>query len=281
MNTLTSPSSQLGTRHSLQAMLASDSVEIVPDITSEQSVLSACQDAMHAEHDYATKAVIAGMLLSEFRHSLARSCHSGNSVANAAFKHNQNTPKQDLFLPWLNSHGIAQRTAYRWMNAAERVARHQLRLPAAALFSPFIDIQGEQVPLSRALLASTPSDGDPGSYLPPKLAEFRQSFFDFMSDKTLAEATRAAVDGESPAHRITRAASGKSDGGTTGEDRKAWHTFIAEKLSDISSHLKHWRSFTTPQKECTQEALLNAVEKWPTPVLEHLQKAIKLELTLR
>jgi len=289
-STLSIPTSQLGTRQSLQAILAADQVEIVPDASAtEQHVLQACRDALQAEHDYATKAVIAGMLLNEFRHHLARTSHTEKSSLISPISpispttiHGRNQhSKGDSFLPWIESHGIAKPTAYRWMTAAERVARHQLNLPQAAPFTPFIEIHGEPVPLSKALLAPTPSDGPAGSQLDPRLASFRQSFFDFMQDKTLAEATRAAVDGESPAHRITRAAAGKATGGTKGEDRKAWHTFIAEKLSDISAHLKHWRSFTGPQKECTQEALHRAVEKWPTPVLEHMAKAIKLELTRR
>jgi hypothetical protein len=240
---------------------------------SEHHVFTACQAAAQAERDYATKAVLAGMLLIEYRDSL-RPSHCGNSKPNLPVKHNQATPKEEQFLAWLHGKGIARNTAYRWMTAAERVARLQLGLATAEPFSPVIDVEGTIIPLSQALTA-------PEAELPDQALSFRQGFFDFLEDKTLAEATRAAVDGESPAHRITRAGAGKTKGGHAGEDRKDWPTFIAEKLSDVSSHLKHFRKFSGPQKDLAYEHLHRAVEQWPTPVLEHLQKCIKLEMAKR
>lgn len=226
-----------------------------------------------AEGDYVKKAAMAGMMLLEYRDSL-RACHNGTSGANTALKHNKSTPKEDQFKPWLAAHGIAERTAYRWIEVAERVARLQLQLPAAADFRPAIDVEGVVISLSQALTT-------PDAELPQKALQFKQGFFDFLQDKTLAEAARAAVDGESPGSRITRAGAGKAHGGSRGEDRKAWPTFIAKKLSDASSHLEHWPQFTAGQREITQDALRNAFEKWPTGFLEYAQKAIKAELAKR
>jgi hypothetical protein len=240
---------------------------------SEQHVIAACQAAAKAERDYATKAVVAGILLLEYRDHL-RTAHCEPGRSNAVLKHNQHTLPEHNFTLWVETQGIPISTAKRWMNAAERVARLQMGLTLAADFRPSIDVEGVVVPLSAALTA-------PEAELPDQALSFRQGFFDFLEDKTLAEATRAAVDGESPAHRITRAGAGKTKGGHAGEDRKDWPTFIAEKLSDVSSHLKHFRKFSGPQKDLAYEHLHRAVEQWPTPVLEHLAKCIKLEMAKR
>lgn len=253
--------------------LASRGGDVSSPSVPESRVLAACQAAARAEADYATKAVIAGLLLLEHRQALC-SCHSGTGKTNDVIRHNQHTSSDKNFTLWIERNGIAKRTAYRWMGAAECVARLQLGLQTAEPLLPYIDVEGVSVPLSQALTA-------PEAELPPKAMAFRQGVFDFMSDKTLAEAMTAALDGESPAHRITRAAAGKLHGGTRGEDRKAWHTFVAEKLSDVGSHLKHWRSFTADQKTATLEAFTRQVEKWPTPVLEHIKKAAQLELQKR
>jgi hypothetical protein len=243
-------------------------------ITLENTVLQACRAAAQAERDYAQKAVIAGIFLIEYRAKLACICHDGNSRTNSRLKHNNHTPKDDLFLPWLESHGIPQRTAYRWMQAAERVARLQLNIQAAVPFTPAIEVDGTAIPLSQALTC-------PEAELPDQARSFRQAFFDFMADKTIAEACRAAVEGESPAYRISRAGAGKLAGGSHGEDRKAYHLFIAEKLGDISTHLKSWHKLSAAQREAIEDAFSRSLDAWPSPLLEHLVKHAKLALSRR
>jgi hypothetical protein len=237
-------------------------------LTPESTVLEACRAAAKAEDDYVQKAVLAGVLLLERRFAMeAGSTENWDS---------HSKPDADKFTAWLSKVGLKIPTAYRWMAAAENAARSALRIDSAMPFTPAIDIGGQMVPISTALLP----DAKP-STINPQLSTFRQGFFDFMADKSISEAARAVVDGESPAHRITRAARGKLDGGSRGEDRKAWHTFIGVKLSDISGHLNHWKSFSASQKESTEEAFTRALEKWPTPLLEHLAKQIKAQLQTR
>ncbi len=262
-------------------------------ITLEQTVLRACRTAAQAERDYAQKAVIAGVFLLEYRAALSCPCHDGNSRpnagvehnltrlchcvtsgANSSVKHNQNTPKDELFSAWLNSHGIPHRTAYRWMQAAERVARLQLNIQAAVPFTPAIEVNGAAIPLSQALTC-------PEAELPDQARSFRQAFFGFMADKTIAEACRAAVEGESPAHRISRAGAGKLAGGCHGEDRKAYHVFIAEKLGDISTHLRSWHKLSASQREAIEDAFCRSLDAWPSPLLEHLVKYAKIALSRR
>ncbi len=249
----------------------------VPTLPENSRLLEACRAASAAESEYATKAVIAGFALLEFRDGL-RTSHRGKGGTNerpVPIHHNQNT-SSTVFLRWLEDNHLSRSGAYRWMNAAERVARLQLNLPMAHDFAPFIEVEGTRVPMSEAF-----APGSKACEQFPEVKKFRQNVFDFMADKSLAEAARAAIEGESPAHRITRAGNGKVEGGTRGEDRCAWHDFIGERLREICGHLARWRRFSSKQKETTQEHFENAIEKWPTPLLESLAKSIKTVLQRR
>jgi hypothetical protein len=237
------------------------------DSQAEKRVIGACREALKAEADYAFKAVTAGLLLMEFRHVLSPLPHCG---ATGRF---QAKTEENGWRKWLAAHSIAKTTADRWMLAAERVARLQLGVRMDMELPGAIDVEGVLIPLSQALTA-------PEAELPERALQFRQGVFDFMRDKTLSEAMVAAIDGESPAHRITRAGAGKMKGGAGG-DRKDWPAFIAEKLSDVTGHLKHWRGMSSTQKESVEETLRRVMERWPTPVLEHVRKVAVYQLTRR
>lgn len=154
---------------------------------------------------------------------------------------------------------ISERTARRWMEVAER------SMQATGVV---IDI-----PVTKLLTAPTEE-------LPEKAREARQLYLDFTEGKTLKELREVVVDGEDP-HRITRAHNGRTKGGTKGEDRKDWPTFIGQKLSDVTAHLKHWQSFTPAQTAAAVAKADSAIGQWPTPWLQHLKERITKELKTR
>jgi hypothetical protein len=110
-----------------------------------------------------------------------------------------------------------------------------------------------QVPLSQALTA-------PEEELPTEAWEFRQGVFAFMADRTLSEAAVAAIDGESPASRISRAG-GKLAGGFRGEDRKNYPVFIARHFLKLNTNLAAWdkERQTRPAQFAQLTAVLAAI----------------------
>lgn len=181
------------------------------------------------------------------------------------------------FSDWIatNLPEISHVTAWTWMRAAANVAK-ALKFPDA------IEIEAEVIPISKLLSA-------PESELSAAALEYRQQWFDFTADKTIKDCINSVVIDGDPAHRIDRAVNGKLKGGTRGEDRKDWPTYIARHLSDITALLgcneknreKRWSTMTAGQREAIQDALSTALAKWPTPVLEHLVKQSRDQLKLR
>ena len=233
----------------------------------EARVLHACREAVAAGRTAAMKMLIAGQMLLEHREEMM-TCHSGKSLAWA----NKNKPESDQFGLWLESNGIASRTAYRWMDAAERIGRAQLGIAMSEDYRPVIEIEGAQsMSLSAALTL-------PEAELPPRALEFRQGLLDFMADKSLSEAVASVLDGESPAHRITRASGGKAHGGTRGEDRKAFEKFTEQKL-------KHLTTFFGAKLHVNQKSAIlvefnGALEKWPRWLVEGIADKCRTELKM-
>jgi hypothetical protein len=209
-------------------------------ILGDDQIKQIYAQVLGAEHDYALKAIIFGQILTEKRAEMATQLgmlsHSGKASLNG-----HKLGDQDGFSDWLDSVGVSSSKAYRWMAAADRVMRKMLDVRAGDDI-PALDVDGEVIPLSRALAAP---DGDT---LPDAAREFQQSVFDFLADKTLSEAVACAVDGESPANRIGRAANGQAAKQTKGDARKDYPFFLANKLQDVSTHLEHWDSMTKLQK---------------------------------
>jgi len=158
------------------------------------------------------------------------------------------------------------------MDAAERIGRAQLGIAMSEDYRPVIEIEGAQsMSLSAALTL-------PEAELPPRALEFRQGLLDFMADKSLSEAVASVLDGESPAHRITRASGGKAHGGTRGEDRKAFEKFTEQKL-------KHLTTFFGAKLHVNQKSAIlvefnGALEKWPRWLVEGIADKCRTELKM-
>lgn len=214
----------------------------VPD----KRIVAAYQDACEAEADYAIKAVICGLLLMEKKREIANKSPWSHSETTVGWRNGkggrfEGTEQAGDFDDWMEQMGVSRARGYRWMNAADRVARRQLGLPVGEDLPGTIDVEGTVVPLSQALIA-------PEAELSGAALEFRQATFDFMADKTLAQAVREACDGDSPASRITRAANGKDMGGTKGENRKDYPLFVMRKLRDAGGHIGHWETMDVTQR---------------------------------
>lgn len=154
-------------------------------------------------------------------------------------------------------------------------ARAQRYMLAAANVVKQINFGACDIPVSR-LLSCAAED------LPDDAArEARQLLFDFTDGRTIKECLAGVfIDGDAPV-LITRAANGQKHGGYKGEDRKDYPKFIGVHLSDISAHLKPWKSYTGAQVESTETVFKSALAKWPTPVLTFLKKLITEELKTR
>jgi len=233
---------------------------------SETTVLSACAKAAKSEYTYAMDVLIAGQLLREYRVALQSSCHSGKSSA----WHDGTKPEDAKFSNWIEANGIPSRTAYRWMECADRVSRLQLGLSMAVDYLPCIDVEGKAVALSHCMTA-------PEHSLTGKALQFRQSLLSFMEDKTLSEAMRAVADGESGGGRISRAGSGKSSRAGDG-DRKAFDVFTQRKLANISTFLGH--KLGVNQKAAIVTAFDAALQRWPRWLVEGLAEKCRTELKL-
>lgn len=214
--------------------------------TTDAEIRNACLDTMEEATRVSLKAVICGQLLNEKQQLLA---HKGDGT----------------FQAWLlkNIPEVPKSTAYRWMAAARTV------FAALSDQMPVIDISVSQL--------LTLPDGQ----LSEPQREAKQLYFDFTKDKTIADCIRgAALEGDEP-HRITRAHNGKTKGGSKGENRKDFPKFIANKLSDVSTHLESWDSMTATQRGLVQDHFERALGEWPKALLEVLRDQLKKELQKR
>lgn len=232
--------------------------------TADKVIIDACAAAADAEVNYATKALIAGQLLSEKRHSLM-TCHDGKSSWT-----DKNKPDHQQFGLWLSTHGIPQRTAYRWMECAERVLRLHSGATMDQEWQPYLDVESQVIPYSQVLTL-------PEADLPERARTLRQNVFEFMEHKSLGEAARAALDGHSPGKRITLAGNGLSKGGTHDhDDRKAFDKFATVKLQHLTTFFD--RELTTAQQGRIAAAFEAAMERWPTWILEVIRNKAAAEL---
>lgn len=236
----------------------------------DQQILAAYQDAVAHQNTAAIKMIICGYLLIEKRNAMLPQCHSGTPVKireNGQFSKNP----EGRFDEWIEATGMTKRTAYRWMEAAERVGHCQLNVPLAMELPSTIDVEGVAVPLSQALTA-------PEDELTAAALKFRQGVFEFMADKTLSDALNASLDGESPAHRITRAHAGKTKGGKGQQDRKEFEKFTATKLGHLSTFFRQKLSQT--QRALIIAAFHAALQAWPRWLLEAVADKCRTELKL-
>jgi hypothetical protein len=146
--------------------------------------------------------------------------------------------------------------------------------------APFVKVSGELIPISQLLEMRDP---------PQEARDFREHIYSQIDKIEKNDSLRAAAVGQAPAHIISRSLNGKLAGGTRGEDRKDWPTYIARHLSDVTGLLgcneknreKRWTNLTPEQREAIQDATATAISKWPTPYLEHIAKLIRDETKLR
>lgn len=222
----------------------SSSISKAPAKQAIAAIRSAINDAMATAELAVHKAVRVGHLLIEAKADPAIGAHG----------HWQN---------WIETNfpELPYRTAVRWMEAASNVAKQ-------------IDLSGCPVPASRLLSA-------PAEDLPDEARGAQQLLFDFLKDKTIKDCLAAVVVEGEDAHRITRAANGKKLGGSKGENRKDWPKFIGRLLSDVSHHLKSWKSFTPAQTETVLTKFDALLAKAPDSLLSHLKTRITEELKSR
>jgi hypothetical protein len=215
-------------------------------------ILLAFEDAQSARDQASYKTFVCGLMLCEQRDRIA-----------GAQSFDRTKPEDSKFKFWLEKYcpQLAVRTAYAWMDYAERIC-----LVQAKLAGPL------QIPLSTALTA-------PEKELTPEALEWKQGLFEFMKGKTMKEAVAAcAVDGDEP-HRITRAYNGKyAKGAGSGGNRKNFPAFTAQKLRHITTFLGH--KLTPVEQGKITASFDAAVQKWPRWMVERLAEMAKRELKL-
>jgi hypothetical protein len=193
-------------------------------------ILAAFQDAENAKVLFVHKAVICGQMLREQRQDLM-TCHDGKSW-------NDRTKEDEAcFHVWLLGYcpSIPERTAYRWMESANRVVGHLLEIHHSNT-PVWIELDGERYFISTVLTM-------PEADCTEAMRTFRETFNTFLADKTLAEATQCALNGCDESHRITRAANGKEKGGTRGENRRAYARFLAIHFKEMTQCIERWDKF--------------------------------------
>lgn len=209
-------------------------------------ILFAYAEAQKAKVLYVHKAVLTGQMLREQRHDM-KTCHDGKSW------NDPEKPDTDKFTFWLASEcpDIPQRTAYRWMAAAERVMGHLLELRASANIP--VEIELDESPFFISTVLTMPSEESTAA-----MVTFQQTFHTFLLDKTLTEAIACVLNPPDEESRITRAAKGKdvADQG----DRKDFPVFIARQFHDISSHLRYWDNMTETQRTEIKSVVVNMIQ---------------------
>lgn len=200
-----------------------------------------------AGHQYVKEALIAGQMLLEDRRDMMTS-QRGKSAWTDRTK-----PAEDQFAPVIATLGIKRSRAYRWMDAADRVARAVWPDRDIGLIDRHtVEIEGDEVPVSRLL--TTP---DEESTEAQRTA--RSRYFGLISGKTINDCLSGIIIDGDEAHSLTRAHNGGEYGGFNGEDRKDWPVFVARKFSQMATHLSHWETMTEVQKMEVKQILHSAV----------------------
>lgn len=235
----------------------------VRDFPDDKIIREATLDALAAGYTAAQKAVVVGHYL------LAKK---------ADLEHGQFEAWRAKTIPEL-----PESTAQRWQTAAMRSAKAALTGYAPAqIENGVIEVDGEVISISQVLTT-------PEQELSKSAREAKQLLLDFCADKTIKDCLSAVVNDGDADSRITRAANGKSKGGSNGEDRKDWPAYIGRHTSDITFLIggkeknkeTRWKGMTAGQREKIQDAFTTALGNWPTGLLEHIANAAKEELKKR
>ena len=161
-----------------------------------------------------------------------------------------------------NFHKLPYRTAARWITAAENIIKF-LPPPEALEIEVSVLLVTEDAKLSKSDL------------------KYKQMLLDLNGNTTLKDAANGVFNEGDEAHRITRAHNGKAKGGKGNVDRKDFPLFIGRKLSDLSTHLQHYKKFSGPQLERTEQLTKQNLAKWPGGYLELVVKIAREELKTR
>jgi len=230
-------------------------------------------ETLHAAEAVARRAIRCGQLLIERREALM--------AGQTAWKDNTK-PTEDQFSTWLTRvvPELSVRTAYRWMEAAERT-----QAALAAKWPKELDLPTSQV-----------ISADGGDTLTGPARQAHQLWLDFTGNKTIADILRdVTLDGDKP-HRITRAHAGQACGGYTGEDRADYPAFLGRALVSaiyaIGERVQradgrrgsvggHWYALADDQRAEVKEWLTDFCAGCPVEVLKHLRDASAKELKER
>ncbi len=158
---------------------------------------------------------------------------------------------------------ITHRTVTTWIRGAESVTKF-LKFPDA------IEVDSVVTPLSEILTADDKNLSKEGR-------TFKQTWFNWTNGKSIKEITLG--DEVAALSRSLGGKYGKNAGG--GGDRKDFPKFIGKKLSQLTTHLEHYKNFTGPQLERTESLFKQNIAKWPTGALEMAMRHFKEELKTR
>lgn len=201
-----------------------------------------------ARDGFIREALTFGQMLMEERHLLSSS-HSGKRSWNDGTK-----PGEDQFAVLIETEfNLTRTTAYRWMDAADRVALavfpgRTLNQTDAGL----INIEDELVPISKLL---TTADSE----LMPAQLTAKSKWLNFISEKSMRQILAVVCTEGGDAHGITRSHNGRTKGGKGNVDRKDWPYFMAERFKDLSSHFAKWESMNEMQRTEAKATLRSAI----------------------
>lgn len=210
------------------------------------------------------KALVIGQMLREQREAVC-----------GKKQHNQHTSGDAQFSSWLVENcTIPTRTAYRWMEVAERSISACLlaSLGKAQIEAGAIEVETVVIPFSQMMTATD-------AELPQSALAARQLLFDFVGDKTMKECLALVVVEGKEAHSITRAHNGRNAKGAGGSgDRKAYGQFMGVKWKHIVTFANS--TMATSEKAKAIVATELGLEKCPRWYVEIINQKTAKELKL-
>ena len=205
-------------------------------------------------------AIVVGQLLLEQKAFVSPLCHDGTTGKFSG-------KKGSSFDEWLdqNCPQIPRRTAFRWMDLADRVSRVIRRIGVGLPCSQTLELStGETIPISMALT-------QPPEELPETALQYRNDVLEFVSGKTMKDCLAAVIVEGDETHRISRAGNGQVTGGTRGEDRKDYPSFVEKKIG----HITHFVEATS--EEVAQARIIasfdTALSVWPDWLVAAIAKS--------
>jgi len=258
-------------------------------------VARAWERAKSAGINYTIRVIETGLLLLEVRSSIpgdpddmSRACHSGTPYLLPSINgHNQHTRLEARFNTRLASLGIPTRTAYRWMEMAENVARYCLHLDYGEDMPVMTGSDNSQITLSEALLE--------GANVTGQALQFRNSMLEFLEHKNLSDVAAAIADGQDSFGHIRRVFNGSVFGGKARFGRKNFVYYLTVALSNAASHIGakesgesgdgrkggHWDALTPKQQQQAKTILDAFFSALPDELVDYCADSSKTEAAER